>query len=128
MARASSLSNTNVRQLGEAFTYVAPIATGLGFSFEETSAAIGLVSDAGIQASSAGTGLRAVLTQLITESDDLGISTRDAAGNVLPLADMLAQLEERGYTAEEAMLQFGETGGPALTALLARGSSMLTEC
>lgn len=125
MARVSSLSNQNVRQLGEAFTYVAPIANGLGFEFEETSAAIGLISDAGIQASSAGTGLRAVLTQLITEADDLGITTRDAAGNVLPLADILAQLEERGYTAEEAMLQFGETGGPALTALLARGTDAL---
>ena len=126
LARASSAANTDVRQLGEAFQYVAPIANGLGFSFEETSAAIGLISDAGIQASSAGTGLRSVMTQLIAESDDLGITTRDSAGNMLPLADILTQLEVRGFTAEEAMAAFGETGGPALTALLARGTDALS--
>lgn len=127
LADTARSANTDVTQLGDAFQYVAPIANGLGFEFEETSAAIGLLSDAGIQASTAGTGLRSILTQLVSESKDLGIVTRDTSGNMLPLADILGQLETQGFTAEQAMAAFGETGGPALTALLSRGTDALRE-
>ena len=125
LAKTASAANTDVRNLAEGFRYVAPIANGLGFSFEETTAALGQLSNAGIDASSAGTALRSILTQLATESDDLGISIKDSSGNMLPLVDILAQLEERGYTAEEAMMQFGETGGPGLTALISIGTESL---
>lgn len=125
LARSAISANTDIRRLAEGFRYVAPIANGLGFSFEETTATLGQLANAGIDASSAGTALRSIMTQLATESDDLGISIKDANGNMLPLVDILAQLEARGYTAEEAMAQFGETGGPGLTALLSLGTESL---
>lgn len=118
-------SNTNLNQLGDAMSYVAPVARGFGQSVEETSAAVGILSDAGIQASKAGTGLRRILSVLSKKSDELGISVFNAEGNMRPLADIIAQLEEKGLSASEAMELFGQRGGPVIQTLLARGSEEL---
>jgi len=127
LAKTASSANTNVRQMGEGMSYVAPVAAGLGFSVEETSAAMGLLSNAGIQASSAGTSLRVILGVLTQRADELGIQMRDSAGNMLPLADILGQLEDKGFSAEQAIAIFGQRGGPGLTALLSQGSDALAE-
>src|SRR5690554_5207658 len=71
LALASNSSNTNVSQLGQAMSMVAPVAAGLGVSVEEASAAIGALSDAGIQSSRAGTGLRRVLSSLESPSSKM---------------------------------------------------------
>jgi len=57
-------SNQSVTDLGEALKYVGPIANGLGLSLEDTSAALGLLANAGIRGSQAGTTLRAGLSRL----------------------------------------------------------------
>ena len=61
LATVASRSNTSVVQLGDAMKYVSASASSYGISLQETSAAIGVLSDAGMQASMAGTGLRQVL-------------------------------------------------------------------
>jgi len=127
LASASINSNTNVAQLGEGMKYVAPIASGLGVSIEEATAAMGFMSDAGLQASLAGTGLRRILSTVAQDAGKLGITAFDAAGNLLPLADIIEQLEARSLTTAEALEYFGDRGGPALEALLSRGSSALRE-
>ena len=127
LAKGAISANTNVREMAAGFNYVAPIAKGLGFNLEETTAAMTQLARAGITSTTAGTALRSIMTQLVTEADDLGISVRDSAGNMRPFADILAQLEARGYSAEEAMMQFGETGGPGLTALLGLGTAGLRD-
>lgn len=48
LAQTSSKANTDVRGLGEAFKYAAPVAGALGYSVEDTSIAIGLMSNAGM--------------------------------------------------------------------------------
>lgn len=55
LAAASSNANTNVAMLGESFKYAAPVAGALGVSAEDTSLALGLMANAGIKASQAGT-------------------------------------------------------------------------
>ena len=57
-------SNQSVTDLGEALKYVGPIANGLGLTLEDTSAALGLLANAGIRGSQAGTTLRAGLSRL----------------------------------------------------------------
>lgn len=64
LAAASSNANTNVSMLGESFKYAAPVAGSLGISAEDTSVALGLMANAGIKASQAGTALRTGLTNL----------------------------------------------------------------
>lgn len=64
LAAASSNANTNVSMLGESFKYAAPVAGSLGINAEDTSVALGLMANAGIKASQAGTALRTGLTNL----------------------------------------------------------------
>lgn len=64
LAAASSNANTNVSMMGETFKYCAPIAGALGFSAEDTAEAIGLMANAGIKSSQAGTALRTIMNKL----------------------------------------------------------------
>ena len=64
LAAASSNANTNVSMMGETFKYCAPVAGALGFSVEDTAEAIGLMGNAGIKASQAGTSMRSIMTNL----------------------------------------------------------------
>lgn len=70
LVHVSNNATTDVEQLAEAMKYVAPVASGLGFTLEETAAALGALSDAGLQSSIAGTGLRGVFAALSKPSAD----------------------------------------------------------
>ncbi|WP_105965204.1 phage tail tape measure protein [Staphylococcus chromogenes] len=99
LAQTSSKANTDVRGLGEAFKYAAPVAGALGYTVEDTSIAIGLMSNAGIKGEKAGTALRTMFTNLSKPTgdmkkkmDELGISITDSNGNMLPMRDVMDQL------------------------------------
>ena len=68
MAAASSNANTNVSMMGETFKFAAPVAGALGISMEDTALAVGLMANAGIKATQAGTALRGGLTNLVKPS------------------------------------------------------------
>lgn len=74
LAAASSNANTNVSMMGETFKYCAPIAGALGFSAEVTAEAIGLMANAGIKGSQAGTSLRTIMNNLSGEVKICGSS------------------------------------------------------
>ncbi len=65
LAAASSNVNTNVGMMGETFKYAAPVAGALGYTAEDTALAIGLMANAGIKSSQAGTAIRSGLTRLV---------------------------------------------------------------
>lgn len=125
LAKAMTNSNTNVEQLGNAMKMVAPVSKGFGISLEETTAAIGKLSDAGIQGESAGTGLRGILATLSEKSKQLGIDVFDASGNMLPLNEMLTQIENKGMSTATIMDIFGKKAGPSMLALLEVGGDGL---
>jgi TP901 family phage tail tape measure protein len=127
LSKAFTTSNQDLNQLAEAIKFAGPTATSLGVSISETVAAIGALSDSGIQASSAGTGLRRVLATLAKDAKKLGIETFDASGKLKPLADIIGLIEERGLSGTEALEIFGLQGGPIIETLLARGSSALRQ-
>lgn len=81
LAAASSNANTNVSMMGETFKYCAPIAGALGFSVEDTAEAIGLMANAGIKSTQAGTSLRTIMTNLSGEvkicGENIGEETMD---------------------------------------------------
>lgn len=131
LAAASSRANTDVAQLGDAMSYVGPIAASLKISMGDTAAAIGALSDAGIQGSSAGTGLRRVLSSLANptkasadEIRSLGISMADVNPQANNLADIIDTLAKGGIGAASAMRIFGDRGGPALLALVEQRSKV----
>lgn len=127
MAKTFTSSNTNLMQLGFAMKYVAPVAAGMGVSLEETSAIIGMLSDAGIQASMAGTTLRGIMTTLGEASSELGFSIKDANGNLRPMAEILDELVEKSGGTQQAIDIFGKRAGPGLVALLSQGTDKLRE-
>lgn len=102
MAAAASNANTNVSMMGDTFKYVAPVAGALGYSAEDVAAAIGLMANAGIKGSQAGTSLRTILSSLAnptgraaTALNKLGISAQDSSRNMIPLRDLLGNLREK---------------------------------
>ena len=127
LSKTFTSANTDLNQLGEAFKFVGPVATSVGQEFEETAAALGLLSNAGLQASQAGTGLRQVLIGMSKEQEIFGISTRDASGQLRPFTDFLADAERRGVSLEEAIEAFSVRGGPAFLAVLGQGSDALRD-
>lgn len=97
LAAASSNANTNVSMMGETFKYAPPIAGALGFSVEDTAEAIGLMANAGIKGSQAGTSLRTIMTNLSGDVKICGqnigevtIATTNADGSMRDLSDILA--------------------------------------
>jgi TP901 family phage tail tape measure protein len=101
LAAASSNANTNVSMMGETFKYAAPVAGSLGFSVEDTAEAIGLMANAGIKSTQAGTSLRSVMTALAGEvkicGESIGeveIQTTNADGSMRELSDILADCRD----------------------------------
>ena len=134
LVKTFTSANTDLSQLGEAFKMVAPIAASAGLSFTETSAALGLLGNAGIQASLAGTSLRASIAALLSPSsaaaavmDRLGVSALDTEGNLKTLTDIVEQLEKSGATTADMLTIFGKRAGPAMAALVSQGSKALKE-
>lgn len=99
MATASSKSNTSVAQLGEAFLTVGGTAKTLNGGTTELSTALGILADNGIKGAEGGTSLRNIILSLSAPTKDaaeemerLGINAFDADGNMRPLQDTFADL------------------------------------
>lgn len=71
MAATITNSNTNIELMGETLKYVGPIAGTLGIEMGDLSVAIGLMGNAGIKGSQAGTALRSGLTNLVKPTDQM---------------------------------------------------------
>nr|WP_206441353.1 phage tail tape measure protein [Streptomyces boncukensis] len=134
LAKTFTSANVDMQMLGESFKYVGPVAASAGIKFEETSAAIGLLGNAGIQGSEAGTALRGSIANLLKPSaeaaetlDKLGVSVTDSHGELLPLVDIVEQLEKSGAKTADMMSIFGLEAGPAMQALVSQGSGALRD-
>lgn len=110
LAEAANRTNTSVSETGEAMKYIAPVANAMGLSLEEVAAAIGIMANAGIQGSQAGTTLRGALTRLSNPTDEmkqamseLGVSFYDSQGKMKPLAQQIELLKNatKGMTDEQ---------------------------
>ena len=134
LATAAASSNTTVKQLGSAMKFVGPVASAAGMSVEEAAAAIGVLSNAGIQGEMAGTALRGAISKLLNPTKDaekaidrLGVSVTDSTGAMRPFDEIVGQFEESGLSAADAMKIFGQRAGPGMLALVSAGSKGLTD-
>lgn len=134
-------TNSTLQELGHAMAYVAPVAAGLGANFEDLTAAVGLLHNAGLKGTMAGTSLRGMLFRLFNptkeEADlmktlnerigDMGLQLRDASGHFVGFVEVVKQLESANLDAAEAMALFGQRAGPGMAALLGMGSAALAK-
>tara|TARA_Y100000114_G_scaffold46858_1_gene42682 strand:+ start:1662 stop:3485 length:1824 start_codon:yes stop_codon:yes gene_type:complete len=107
LAAAASKSNTSVEGMGEAFKFAGPVASAMGVSLEETAAALGVLSNAGLKGSLAGTGLRMVLVKMGEDVAGAGgltqaLETLNTEG-VQAVVDTMKDLDARAGTAAVAL-------------------------
>jgi TP901 family phage tail tape measure protein len=95
-------SNTNLQMLGETMKYAGPVAASVGQDIETVAAMAGKLGDAGIQGSMGGTALRAILGRLSAPPksaadalEKLGISAKDADGNLRDMPTVLQEIYEK---------------------------------
>ncbi len=111
-------ANTTVQQLADGLKLFAPLASQFGVSIEEAASAMGVLGDAGIQASLAGTGLRRFFTDLEAPVGNTakilklaGVAFDDVRPSMNSVADILDTLTEANIGASAASLLFGKRGG-----------------
>ena len=138
LAEAAARTNAGVTDMGMAMGYIAPVASAMGVSIEETAAAVGLLSNAGIQGSKAGTVLRSALSSLAKPSKEaselmanLGFNAYDTNGKMIPLNKIIANLQKSmsGLTDEQKqnalVTIFGQEALSGMLALIAAGPDEL---
>jgi hypothetical protein len=103
MALSFSRSALDMEKFAQSMKYVAPIANAAGVSLEETTALLGVLANAGISGSQAGTSLRRILTDLGSESGTT--------------SEKIAKLAAKGISMENAMDDVGRSAQSALLVL-----------
>ncbi len=95
-------SNTDMLQLAEAMQYAGPMSHLFGTSLEDAAAMVGVMGNAGIQASMAGTSLRMMYQNIVKpnknqtkEWERLGITRTDKNGNIRPIFEILKDLRAK---------------------------------
>lgn len=98
-AVTATRTNTNVEMIGETMKYAAPVARAYGATMEETAALTGIMANAGVKASQAGTALRAGFMRLAgppkkasKAMDELGISLSDLSAQQAETSAALSSL------------------------------------
>lgn len=131
LAAASSNANTTVGGLGDSFKYVAATAGALGYSVQDTSVALGLMANAGVKGSQAGTTLRQALAKMVKPTDDAadamtkyGISLTNQDGSMKSLDEVMQNLRQSfaGMSKEEqaqtAATLFGQEAMSGMLAVI----------
>ena len=101
LAAAASNANTSVGGMGETFKYAGAMAGTLGYSVEDVALATGLMANAGIKGTMAGTSLNSIMTRLSTNTngardaiEELGVSFFNSDGSARSLTDVMSELRE----------------------------------
>lgn len=140
LAANANRTNSSVADTGEAMKYIAPLARAAGLSLEETAAAIGIMANAGVNGSQAGTSLRGALSRLskptkdMSEAmDELGISFYDSNGKMKSLTEQVGMLRQatEGMTDEQKnnylVTLYGQEALSGMLTLINEGEGSLGE-
>lgn len=138
MAKVAATSNASIESFGEAMKYFAPTAHAFNVSLEESSAVVGILSNAGIQGSLATRALGTSLARLtkptkamIGKMEELGLTFFDAEGEFVGMGGAISRLETAfvGLTQEQKMnaisTLFGMEAIQEWNVLLAAGGGAL---
>ncbi|QDV49528.1 phage tail tape measure protein [Gimesia fumaroli] len=135
LAATFTSSNTDLTQLAEALKMVGPVANSVNVNLRDTVSILGIMGDAGFQASLAGTALRNAFIHIANPSAKANKLLKDMNINTAgPLIDTLSQLEMalRSVANPQERLAivseiFGVRAGPAMIAVLDRGTDAVRE-
>lgn len=122
---AVALGSLSFDELSASLSAIGPIASQAGVSFEDTTAALMAMKGAGLPVEQAVMGLKQLFVEIINPSDnfkasldELGISLETIQDPSISLGDKMKLLAENGYTAADAMKDFGERAGASVAVAL----------
>lgn len=109
LAGTANASATDVHDLKYSLSAVAAVASGVGLSLRDTSAALGVLANKGLKGSDAGTSLKSLLLQLQPttkktaklfnvlglETDKAGNAFYDAKGNIKSMSEIAGVLNDK---------------------------------
>ena len=105
----SNKTKAGFADMGLAMEYVGPVAHSVGMELEETAAAVGILSDAGIDGQKAGTALRGALSKLLDPSKEnaaafekLGFSSEEFRAGAIRLPDVIDRIRQNTEGMTEA--------------------------
>ncbi|MDB8858806.1 phage tail tape measure protein [Pediococcus acidilactici] len=137
---AANATAAGFSDMGEAMSYVGPQAHAAGLSVQETAAAIGELSNKGIEGQKAGTNLRGILTSLVKVTPNaskafksMGISTSELKKDASDLPRLIDDITKGTKDWSKAdrnkaiATAFGRENQSAMNALLETGSSKLRQ-
>ena len=130
LAKAADVTSTSFKDIGEAMNYAGPSAKATGISLKETSAILGVLSNNGLEATQAGTGLQRILTRLAAPTDTAKASLKkynmsiddfkDKSGKLKPVSDIFKEINKHVPKAERLQFfnkVFGQTAQNAASIL-----------
>ncbi|MBU1234867.1 MAG: phage tail tape measure protein [Proteobacteria bacterium] len=124
----------SAQQLGEALSYVGPVAKQMGYSLEDTVAILDALAESGYKGQRAGTALKGGFARLIKpvgEAEDIlekySIQVEDSEGKTRNFADIIDDLGAAGMSSKEKMTLFGLEAGPGMMALLSQGGNSIRD-
>jgi len=127
-------SQATLDKLANSMRYVGPVANSLGYSLEETTAALGLLYNAGFKGEQTGTILRGALSKLMKPTKEvnsalaeMGLKYDDVNPSLHSIADIAKVLGEQSLTTSQAVRIFGQEAGPGMMALISKGSDALID-
>jgi TP901 family phage tail tape measure protein len=140
LAKTATSSNTNVSELGQGFKVVAPLASTLGMSIEETASLLGTLANNGIKGSQAATQLRSIFSQLLNPVgqskdaiEELNLELKDQEGNLKPIPELLEEFDKKtsdlteSQQAQYASMLVGREGVSSFLALMNTGSDDIND-
>jgi TP901 family phage tail tape measure protein len=134
MTAAITNTKVTVDSLGEAFKQAGPAASAAGIGFEEAVAAIGMMGDAGIEASMAGNSLKVALINMVRPGKDasdaiarLKLNLTKDDGSLRSFGEILRELERAQIDLGDAASLFGNKAAAPMLALAKQGSARFEE-
>lgn len=126
MTNTFTMSNTTLTEIAESYKYAASLLSAGGVSFEEATAAIGVLGDAGIKGSQAGTTLRTIMANIVNPTkkqqkawNDIGISLTDKSGKRKDILDIFQELHNANLDVDAYYKVFHKTAASGAVALAA---------
>lgn len=139
-AKTATSTNTTISMMGETLKYAAPIAHSFGLELEQVSAITGMMANAGIKGSQAGTAIRSSLLRMAAPPADaakamskLNLSFADSTGKMKDMGTIIKELQTSfaGLSQQEKLAYaddiFGKTASSAWLAVIDQGSAAYDE-
>ena len=119
MAASCSKSALSFSKLQTSISVVGPVANAFGLSARDTVALLGVLSNAGFDASSAATALRNILLNLTDSNGKLAKGLGHTASTMPEIIDALQELKDRGVDLNETLDMTDKRSVAAFNALIA---------